>query len=66
MSKQPKKVAVLAHVVAPVVVRKNTRADAISNIAKAMKPAPKKAVVIQEIPISKNRHSRRVAARQPA
>ena len=38
-------------------VRKNTRADAIVNIVKAI--APKKAVVIQEIPISKNRRSQR-------
>ena len=54
--KQPKKVV---PVVEPVVVRKKTRADAISNIVKAMKPAPMKAVVIQEIPISKNRRSQR-------
>jgi hypothetical protein len=59
--KQPKKVVVVEPVVEPVVVRKNTRADAISNIVKAMKPAPKKAVdkPIQEIPISKNRRSQR-------
>ena len=36
--KQPKKAAVVEPVVEPVVVRKNTRADAISNIVKAMKP----------------------------
>jgi hypothetical protein len=59
--KQPKKTTMVAPVVAPVVVRKNTRADAISNIVKGMKPAPKKAVdkPIQEIPISKNRRSQR-------
>jgi hypothetical protein len=57
--KQPKKVVVVKPVVEPVVVRKKTRADAISNIVKAMKPAPMKAVVIQEIPISKNRRSQR-------
>ena len=59
--KQPKKAVVVEPVVEPVVVRKNTRADAISNIVKAMKPAPKKAVdkPIQEIPISKNRRSQR-------
>jgi hypothetical protein len=58
--KQPKKVIVVEPVVVPVVVRKNTRADAISNIAKAMKPAPMKASkVIQEIPISQNRRSQR-------
>jgi hypothetical protein len=58
---KPKKVAVVKPipVVEPVVVRKKTREDAISNIVKGMKPAPMKAVVIQEIPISQNRRSHR-------
>ena len=51
--KQPKKAVVVEPVVEPVVVRKKTRADAISNIVKGMKPAPMKAVVIQEIPITR-------------
>jgi hypothetical protein len=57
--KQPMKTTMVAPVVEPVVVRKKTREDAISNIVKGMKPAPMKAVVIQEIPISQNRRSLR-------
>ena len=57
---KPKKVAMVAPVVVPVVqkeVRKNTRAEAIDKIVKAI--IPKKAVVIKEIPISQNRRSQR-------
>ena len=57
--KQPKKVVVVEPVVEPVAVRKNTREQAIANIVSSMKTAPKKTVIIKEIPISKNRRSQR-------
>ena len=52
----PRKTAMVAAVVQKE-VRKNTRAEAIDKIVKAI--IPKKAVVIKEIPISQNRRSQR-------